>query len=313
MRWPRQGCPPKVWWNLWVKTLKHVFNQDGGNTGLRYHLGAWTSEVNLKEWRTLCMVSDTQIEVYDLRADGDYDLYRNVHPIKGRQYHVQGQPSGQVDLVPQSAIPASLGKHQRNGQRRVLFRKWTTRNEVTHNEVPLTFSEYVSQQDEHIQQLMGNTNLTEDTAKKVAQHLYRTKIIVAGTDGGLLNGDGTFGYLWAHPEDMTALTSGNGEVPGHPVSMSSTRTERCGLFAALTHLCLIIAYYHMVLPRGGIKTTIYCDSKAALQRVQDMEYDGFGTTWRCRANYDIESAIRTCIRQQPGLNIHWTWVKGSRT
>jgi hypothetical protein len=44
--------------------------------------------------------------------------------------------------------------------------------------------------------------------------------------------------------------------------------------------------------------------------VQDLEYDGFGTTWRCRANYDIEAVIWTCIQQQPGVNIKWTWVKG---
>jgi hypothetical protein len=119
---------------------------------------------------------------------------------------------------------------------------------------------------------------------------------VAGTDGGLLNGEGTFGNLWAHPDDTTALVSGNGAVPGNPISMSSTRTELCSLFAALTHLRLIISYYHMVLPRGGIKTTVYCDSKAALQQVHDLKYDGFGTTWHCRANYDIEAVIRTCIR-----------------
>jgi hypothetical protein len=39
MRWPRQGRPPKVWWNLWAKTLKQVFNKDGGNTRLRHDLG----------------------------------------------------------------------------------------------------------------------------------------------------------------------------------------------------------------------------------------------------------------------------------
>jgi ribonuclease HI len=158
---------------------------------------------------------------------------------------------------------------------------------------------------------MEHSDLTKETANKVAQHLYCTKKIVAGTDGGLLNGDGTYGYVWAHPDDTTAITSGKGVVPGHQVSMSSTRTKMCGLFVALTHLRLIIAYYHMVIPRGGMQTTVFCYSKAALQRVQDLEYDGFfGTTWRCRANYDIKAAICTCIRQQPGVNIQWTWVKG---
>ena len=168
-------------------------------------------------------------------------------------------------------------------------------NEVHHIATPKTFTEYVLKQEAHIQQILGYSDKTEDTAAKVAQHLYCAKNIVAGTDGGLLNGNGTFGYVWAQQDSMTMLASGNDKVPGHPVSMSSTRTEMCSLFAALTHVCLVIEYYHMVLPRGGVQVTIYCDSKAALQRVQDLGYDGFGTTWRCRSNYDIESAIRTCI------------------
>ena len=52
-----------------------------------------------------------------------------------------------------------------------------------------------------------------------------------------------------------------------------------------------------------------CDSRAALQRIRDLSYEGFGTTWRCRANYDIEAAIRFCLEQQP-LRMTWQWVKG---
>ena len=310
MRWPRQGRPPKVWWNLWAKTLKQVFNQDGGNTRLRQPVGHWTEEVKLTEWRTLCDVSQDRVEVYELRDDGDYNMFRNTQPIKGRQYYVDGQSIGQVDSIPQSAIPASLGRLRGNGLRSVNFRKRIEAYALPTTITSKTFEEYVSSQAAHIQQIMRHSDQTEQTAAKVAQQLYQEKHIVAGTDGGLQNGDGTFGYVWALPDGNTLLAQGNGEVPGHPVSMSSTRTELCGLFAALTHVRLVIAYYHMVLPQGGMKITIYCDSKAALQRVQDLGYDRFGTTWRCRANYDIESAIRLCMRQQPGMTIQWTWVKG---
>jgi ribonuclease HI len=266
--------------------------------------------VKQKEWRTLCDVSDGRVEVYALRDDGDYDLFRNSQPTKGRQYFVHGQPCGQVDSIPISAVPASMGKQRGNGMRRVIFRTRQEANAGCTTTIPTTFEEYVLSQAAHIQLIMEHSDQTNETAAKVAKHMYCAKQIVAGTDGGLLNGDGTFGYVWAQQDGTTLLAKGNGEVPGHPVSMSSTRTELCGLFAALTHVRLIIEYYHMALPREGIRITIYCDSKAALQRVQDLGYDGFGTTWRCRANYDIESAIRTCIRQQPGLHIKWTWVKG---
>jgi hypothetical protein len=123
MRWPRHGRPPKVWRKLWAKTLKHVFNKDGGNTRLRHDLGTWTADVNLKEWRTLCVALEVRIEVYVLRNDGDYDLFRNETPMRGRQYLVNGQPIGRFDSIPLSAVPASLGKHCRDGQRSVTFRK----------------------------------------------------------------------------------------------------------------------------------------------------------------------------------------------
>jgi ribonuclease HI len=157
---------------------------------------------------------------------------------------------------------------------------------------------------------MEYSDLSDDTATKVMTQLYAARQVVAGTDGGLMNYDGTFGYVWANPIDNAVLASGQGNVPGQPVSMSSTRTEMLGLFAALTYVRLVIEYYHMVLPHGGFTATVYCDSKAALQRAQDIEFNDFGTTWRCRANYDIKSAIRACIQQQTGIHISWKWVKG---
>jgi ribonuclease HI len=73
---------------------------------------------------------------------------------------------------------------------------------------------------------------------------------------------------------------------------------------------LTIAHYHIVLPQEGVQALVYCDSKAALQRVQDLFNEEFGTTWRCRANYDLEATIRICLKQAPGLHVQWNWVKG---
>jgi ribonuclease HI len=90
--------------------------------------------------------------------------------------------------------------------------------------------------------------------------------------------------------------------------MSSTRTEVCGIFAALTHLRLIVELFHIVL-REKASCRIYCDSRAALARVDDKYYEDFGTMWRCRQHYDFEVAIRTCLLQLP-ISIEWEWVRG---
>jgi ribonuclease HI len=91
--------------------------------------------------------------------------------------------------------------------------------------------------------------------------------------------------------------------------MSSTRTELCGIYASLCYVQLVTKFFHLVLPRRGLACTIYCDSKAALQRVRDLTYSEFGTTWRCRANYDLEAAIRESLRT-PSLKVTWEWFKG---
>jgi hypothetical protein len=67
--------------------------------------------------------------------------------------------------------------------------------------------------------------------------------------------------------------------------MSSTRTELCGLFAAITHLRLVVEY-NGIIPNKNVSYRIYCDGKAALARAVDEYYDGFGRTWRYRTHYD---------------------------
>jgi hypothetical protein len=100
---------------------------------------------------------------------------------------------------------------------------------------------------------------------------------VCGTDGGLLNGLGTFGYVRRVPQLAGELLPfGMGHVPGASLIMTSTRTEMCGIFAALTHLRLIVEFFHIVL-REKASCRIYCDSRAALARVDDKYYEDFGT------------------------------------
>ena len=87
------------------------------------------------------------------------------------------------------------------------------------------------------------------------------------------------------------------------------RERNCAEIATLIYLQLATTYHHIVPGRDKKLCTIYCDSKAALQRVSDLSYDGFGTTWRCGANYDLEAAIKACLGQL-NMQISWVWVKG---
>ena len=172
------------------------------------------------------------------------------------------------------------------------------------NERSSDFSDFVNCQPEHIRHLLSEADLTNETAAEVATHVLTTDQLYCGSDGGLLNGKGTFGFVWADRSCKQVLLSGRGQVPGQVYSMSSTRTELCGIYASLCYVQLVTQFFHLVLPRRGLVCTIYCDSKAALQRVRDLTYSGFRTTWRCRANYDLEAAIKKSLRT-PGLHVTW--------
>jgi ribonuclease HI len=91
--------------------------------------------------------------------------------------------------------------------------------------------------------------------------------------------------------------------------MSSTRSELCGIFAALTHLRLIIQFHHLVTPSIGRECVLHCDSQATLKRLATLSFDCFGKNWRFWANYDLEAAIQSCIRAMQ-ITVTWKWVKG---
>jgi ribonuclease HI len=115
--------------------------------------------------------------------------------------------------------------------------------------------------------------------------------------------------VWADSAASHTLMRGNGQVPGYSHGLSSTRSELCGIFAALTYLRLVKQFHHLVEPPTGRSCVLHCDSQAALKRIATLSFDCFGTNWRCQANYDLEAAIQHCI-QSLNVTVTWKWVKG---
>jgi len=57
------------------------------------------------------------------------------------------------------------------------------------------------------------------------------------------------------------------------------------------------------------KCILHCDSTAAISCAQDSASSHFGTSWRCRQNYNLEAAISDCLGRLP-CKVHFEWVKG---
>lgn len=157
----------------------------------------------------------------------------------------------------------------------------------------------------------GHIGIRGLTCLPIKYAIYWKMSLFGGTDGDLLNGLGTFCFLWGSPELDNLILSGKGRVPGSSLIMSSKRKELCGIFAAMTYLWLVVKFYHVVLLPKNASCCIYCDSKAALKRAQDSYYEGFGTTWWYHTHYDLEAAINHCLRclslHRPGHELQRWW------
>ena len=307
-KWPRQGRPNKLWWALWKKKLQLVLSRNGCSPTLRYPLGQWTTNVNLEEWEVLYSAMSGQSEIFCRQKDGLYSVHRASGTGYGKHILVSSKMSGLSDRYPADAVPASLGPRRKDGRQRVNFR--IRQPSHIYREVgSVNFASYVQSQEQYIRTTLQHSDLSEQTAAAIAEHIANGRDLACGTDGGLLNGFGTFGYVWADFASSQILCRGKGIVPGQVHEMSSTRAELCGIFAALLYLRMVTTYYHLVPPQTGVLCTMHCDSTAALHRISDLKYEGFGTTWRCRANYDLEAAIKACL-QASSMSFSWIWVKG---
>jgi ribonuclease HI len=236
-----------------------------------------------------------------------FTVTRTAH--RGTHVLVSATRRGTVDGYPGDAVPALTGPDGK----RMDGNEWflhtilpSIGNEQSHG---LKLCSICDSQEKHIQTILQYADLSDAAAAAVAHQIDSDVSLSGGTDGGLLNGFGTFGFVWTDYPSSSILVKGKRQVLGLTHGMSSTRAELCGIYAALVYLNLVTTYHHLVPNQARKKCTIYCDSKAALQRISDLSYAGFGTTWRCRANYDLEAAIKGCLRD---LFMQFTgvWVKG---
>jgi ribonuclease HI len=312
-KWPHQGRPPKDWWRLWRTKLHRVFSTDGESPQLRHRLGPWTAELKADEWSTVIWLGESgDYEVYKRRADGWYDVFEQAEAIS-RHLSVASIPSKVVDCVPVGTVPVDIGHRRQNGQRRVYFRPQVSGETLDEQSAQLasatTFAEYVRQQPGHISRMLHHCDLSDKSAVSTMDASMYEGNLDIGSDGSMVDLQGTFGFVIGNSFHGTTITTGGGNVPGAPVIMSSTRAELCGIFAAITYVRLAREYCHGISPRKGLGYTLYCDSKAALSRMSNSYCDEFGTIWRCRANYDLEVAIHQCLKRF-SVAVDWQWVRG---
>jgi len=305
-RWPRQGRPTKKMWSNWKRALKYTFSVDGNVNTLRCPLGPWHSDaIEADAWQTLISLDNGT--VYNKRPDGSYDVHAR-RAIGRNGTSTVFRSTSTTARLPDHVAPADMTPLKRKKHTSVVSRGSVTPDQHRESmETANTFAEYVAAQAHHIRQTLANCDLSSTSAETTIEKLYECDRLSIGTDGGLLDKIGTFGFVFGDPASLDTWATGNGYATGANNNMSSTRTELAGVFAALTYLRLIVQYYCVVLPRES-SLTLYCDSKAALAGIT-QDHRRFGTSRRCRKHYDLLSAITFCTLNL-NMPITWQWVKG---
>ena len=312
INWPRQGRPPQPWWNLWKLALKRIFSRDGNSLVLRTPLGGWLPSLKLEEWRVFSNTVHERTEVYERDPNGQFKKFvdtRDSTAVGTTRSMINTASYTYVDTLPFGTEPAEMGPIGKHKNRQVFTAPQLAVKACTTNDADghaQSFAQYIGDQPPHIQQLMHDIDKSDEQAATVATLVSTCPTYHVGTDGGLAGNDGTFGFVIG--DDQSIIAHGMGHTTGGGDSMSSTRAELSGILAALTYLRLVTAFTKTIVSESSM-CILHCDSQAALSRVISLEYQGFGTTWRCRANYDLEVAIDFCM-QQLSSTVKWEWVRG---
>ena len=311
-KWPRQGRPPPAVWTLWRKALRALFSTTGRSNVLRDPLGEWLPTVAVREWAVVA-VKSPKLHVYVKQEDGTYKVHKRARRHrKSRTNYISTTSEDTVLEAPPNAVPVTLRSCKGGGSYVAMLRKrQPDAVSALKREDCNTFQKFTTIQAANIRAALSGCDLSDETSALVAEILMNHTRIEGASDGGLLDALGSFGFVWADPTIEALLVKAFGKVPGLKHIMSSTRAELMGIFALITYLRLVIEYYNIeaVSIHKDFRCVIHCDSKAAISRVEGLETETFGTTWRCRQNYDLEAAIRDCLVALP-FKVFIYWVKG---
>jgi hypothetical protein len=80
----------------------------------------------------------------------------------------------------------------------------------------------VRSQDDHIRSILQYADVSNECAAAVAKQIDTESPLFGGTNGGLKERRGTFGFVWAMDLRSEIIATGKGSVPGHTHGMSST-------------------------------------------------------------------------------------------
>ena len=102
-----------------------------------------------------------------------------------------------IDTVPFDAVPAEMqvmSKAKNRVRCKVLYRG--KQSAPPSRVEPASLPAYVAQQPNHVRRLLRDCDLSEIVTQKLVSLINSPGTLTGGTDGGLLNGLRTYGFVW---------------------------------------------------------------------------------------------------------------------
>jgi hypothetical protein len=205
-KWPRQARPLESDWTFWRRKLRAVFSRNGSSTVLRTPLGEWKSSLDVREWPTLMSGIQDSRQAFRRLPDGTYEVFQ-VESARNstRSFSVSSIASADtIGTVPFDTVPAEMRVTASKGKKNVRYNGFHRARQVAPHcrEEPTSFLDYVAQQPSHVRHLLRECDLSKNATLKLVSLIYSSRSLLCGTDGGLLNGLGTLGYVWGDSEDF---------------------------------------------------------------------------------------------------------------
>jgi hypothetical protein len=191
-QWPRQPRPGPKSWKAWTTALQQEVSTDGKKK-LRQPLGKWivSQQKTRQEWNWYYATTTGQL--LQTQANGFKVHNATDHP---RQF--EDEPKSTIPRLSIDAVPVTVS----NNHIPRIPDKHEIRNPNIDHQIPTTFEDYVGNLDHWERTLLRTTGNTKDT-NDVTNRIIESEKTYMVSDGGMVNGYGSYGWIIANDDKLT--------------------------------------------------------------------------------------------------------------
>ena len=193
-QWPRQPRPGPKSWKAWTTALRQKLSTNRKNRKLRQPLGKWIvpQQKTRQEWNWYYATATGQL--LQTQANGFKVYNATDYP---RQF--ENEPKSTVPRLPIDAIPVTAT----NNRIPQIPEAHELPDPHVDQQIPTTFEDNIGNLDHWERNLLQTTGNTRDT-NDVTNRIIESEKTYMVSDGGMVNGYGSYGWIIANDDELTS-------------------------------------------------------------------------------------------------------------